>query len=90
VLCRRRLPETAELDGFERRFSEILATSAGGWVNLEPETVADGVLIVAVVWRPEPAGHRTLPVSVNRSGFTAAEVKRLSVEASRGGGAETA
>src|SRR5207249_579743 len=76
--------ETANLDSFEDRFGEILATSEGGWVNFEVETVADDVLIVAVVWRPAPEGQRrTLPVSVNRSGFARAELELLSAEASR-------
>lgn len=69
---------TAEdLDGFEERFREVLASSAGGWVNLEAVTISGEVLIVAVVWRSEPGERRSRPVSVNYSGFSQEEAERL-------------
>ena len=69
--------ELGDLDSFEERFRDILASSDGGWVNLEAETIFNGLLIVALVWRPLAVGYRTLPVSVNHSGFAAAEAARL-------------
>jgi hypothetical protein len=68
--------EIHDFDGFETRFREILASSAGGWVNLEAVTIRADTLIVALVWRPDD-GTRTRPVSVNYSGLTRSELERL-------------
>jgi hypothetical protein len=60
--------EIHDFDGFEARFRDILASSAGGWVNLEAVTIRDDTPIIALVWRLA-VGTRTQPVSVNYGGL---------------------
>lgn len=53
---------TENLDGYEERFREVLASSGADWVNLEAVTISEDVLIVALVWRCELGEERLQPV----------------------------
>jgi hypothetical protein len=59
----------------------LLASSTGGWVNLEAVTIANDVLIVGLVWRSEPEELRDSPVSVNYGGLMNDELERLALAA---------
>ena len=70
--------EIEDLEAYEGRFREVLASSTG-WVNLDAVTIANDVLIVGLVWRPNTEERRNSPVSVNYSGLTNGELERLAL-----------